>query len=547
MQKSDVEVLVVGAGPVGLTMAAALNHHGIRCRIIDKAAAPSDKSKALVVWSRSLELLDNLGLADTFVNDGLKAVGASIYGDGKRLVHIAIHTVDSPFGFPLMIPQNETERLLTEHLTKKGITIERRTELLSFSEQPDKLTCKLRNADGHEETLHVPWVVGCDGAHSAVRHTLGAPFTGHAEPNDWLLADVHVQGPLVPNEVSVFWHVKGVLIAFPINKDRFRVIADLGAAGPNAPPDPTLADVQAKVDERGPGGIKLTDPIWLAGFRINERKVSDYRIGRVMLAGDAAHIHSPAGGQGMNTGMQDAFNLAWKLALVQRGQAKAEPLLTSYSIERSTIGDQVLKGAEKVTTIATLRNPVAQYMRNHVAAIVTSFGFVQDKIANALCELNINYRKGPLSIDNWHGHGKCVEAGDRLPDAPLTSATGGAKSTLFAAIRGTRHNLLLLPASQESQAVAQLLKIAADTQRAFPDLFNAHLILKADAGMPALGSIPSSVATWVDTEGRLHQHLGATDRALFVVRPDGYIGFRNQPADAGGLEKYLDRYLVRKT
>jgi 2-polyprenyl-6-methoxyphenol hydroxylase-like FAD-dependent oxidoreductase len=548
MPNSAVEALVVGAGPVGLTMAAALHHHGIRCRIIDKAAAPTDKSKALVVWSRTLELLDNLGLAETFVHNGLKATGASVYGNGKRLAHIAIHAVDTPFGFPLMIPQSETERLLNEHLTHNGIGVERRVELVSFSETPDKIACTLRNADGQAESLEVPWLIGCDGAHSAVRHTLGVPFTGQAEPNDWLLADVHVEGPLAPNEVSVFWHEKGVLVTFPITGNRARVIADLGTAGPTAPPDPTLAQVQAKVDERGPGGLTLTDPVWLAGFRINERKVADYRLGRVMLAGDAAHIHSPAGGQGMNTGMQDAFNLAWKLALVERGQAQAEPLLASYSIERSTVGDQVLQGAGRVTTIATLRNPVAQYLRNHIAAVVASFGFVQDKIANALCELNINYRHGPLSTDNWRGHSGTIKAGDRLPDTALTSATSGTKTTLFAAIRGTRHHLLLLPGSHDPQAVSQLLRIADDTQRAFPDLFAVHLILKADnAPVPDLSSVPSTVPAWLDTEGRLHQQTGATDRALIVVRPDGYIGYRGQPADAAEFEKYLDRYLVRKS
>jgi hypothetical protein len=374
------------------------------------------------------------------------------------------------------------------------------------------------------------------------------PFTGHAEPNDWLLADAYIEGPLALDEVSVFWHEKGLLVAFPIKGNRVRVIADLGAAGPTAPPDPTLADVQAKVDERGPGGLRLSDPVWLTGFRINERKVTDYRRGRVMLAGDAAHIHSPAGGQGMNTGMQDAFNLAWKLALVQRGQGKAQPLLDSYSVERSTVGDQVLEAAGKVTTIATLRNPVVQYVRNHVAAVVASFGFVQDKIANALCELNINYRRGPLSKDDWHGRGGSVEAGDRLPDAALSSASG-TKTTLFAAIRGTRHNLLLLPASPDRQAISQLLQIADDVQRAFPDLFAVQLILKSNSGTGAadLSSVPSNVTTWLDPEGHLHQQLGATDRALFVVRPDGYIGYRSQPADAGALEKYLDRYLVRKS
>jgi 2-polyprenyl-6-methoxyphenol hydroxylase-like FAD-dependent oxidoreductase len=546
MPVTSIDVLVVGAGPVGLTLAAALNHYGVACRLIDKAAAPTDKSKALVVWSRTLELLDNLDLADTFVKSGLKARGASVYSGGKRIAHVEIAGAHSPFGYPLMIPQSETERLLCEDLTKKGIPVERQVELVSLSEQPDAVACTLRHVDGREEQLAAKWVAGCDGAHSTVRHALGVSFTGHAEPNDWFLADVHVEGPLSPDEVTVYWHQKGVLVSFPITRDRFRVIADLGlAANTSKPPDPTLEDVQRVVDERGPGGLKLSQPVWLAGFRINERKVTDYRKGRVTLSGDAAHIHSPAGGQGMNTGMQDAFNLAWKLALALRGQGKADVLLDSYSQERTVIGDQVLRGAERMTIAATLRNPVAQYIRNHVASVVTSFGFVQDKFKNALCELSINYRHGPLSAEDWSGHKGEIAAGDRLPDAPLTSVEDGSATTLFKATHGTRHNLLLLPGAGDAQAIPQLGKVADETRRRFPDIFAVHLILPAgDKAATATG--PADASVWTDSTGRLYQQLGVTGQSLFVVRPDGYIGYRAQPADGQKLAKYLDKYLVAK-
>jgi 2-polyprenyl-6-methoxyphenol hydroxylase-like FAD-dependent oxidoreductase len=550
VQKSDTDVLVVGAGPVGLTMAAALHQHGLTCRIIDEAAEPSDKSKALVVWSRTLELLDNLEVAEKFVQCGLKARGASVYTGGKRVVHISIGGVESPFGFPLMIPQNETERLLTAHLAQQGVAVERSVELVSLSEKTEAVACALRHADGREESLTVPWVAGCDGAHSTVRHALGVPFTGHAEPNDWMLADVHVEGPLPNDEVAVFWHQKGVLVTFPINRDRFRVIADLGlAANTDKPPDPTLAEVQTVVNERGPGGLTLSQPIWLAGFRINERKVTDYRRGRVMLAGDSAHIHSPAGGQGMNTGMQDAFNLAWKLALVHRGRGKTEALLESYSRERSVVGDQVLRGAEQVTTMATLRNPVAQYVRNHVAGIVASFGFVQDKLKNAICELSINYRQGPLSAEDWHAGKGEVAAGDRLPDAPLASAQDGGQTTLFKTIHGTRHNLLLLPGSHDGQALADLVNIVDEAGRIFPDIFTVRTILPPGPAKlePNPNAGVSKSPVWIDTQRRLHQKLGATDRALIVVRPDRYIGYRAQPAETQRLLNYLDRYLIRKT
>jgi 2-polyprenyl-6-methoxyphenol hydroxylase-like FAD-dependent oxidoreductase len=543
MQSSSIDVLIAGAGPVGLTMAAALNHCGLTCRIVDKAPAPSDKSKALVVWSRTLELLDGLGLAETFVHSGMKINGASVYGNGKRLVHVSIAGVESHYGFPLVIPQYETERLLAEHLSRRGLAIERQVELLTFEQRPDQVVCKLRHADGGEESLAVPWLIGCDGAHSTVRHVLGLPFTGHADPNDWMLADLKLDGPVAADEISVFWHEKGVLVVFPITRDRFRVIADLGTTTEGAlPPDPTLADVQAKVDERGPGGLTVFDPFWLANFRINERKVTDYRRGRVALAGDAAHIHSPAGGQGMNTGMQDAFNLAWKLALIQRGEGRAEPLLSSYSVERSAVGDQVLRGAEMITVGATLRNPVAQWLRNHIAPVVTSFGFVQDKLKNAMTELAINYRQSPLSAEKWPRLAGGLPAGDRAPDMPLTRAASGIPTSLLSLTRCNRHALLLLPGAHGEQATPQLLKIAEQVQHAFPGIFSTHLILKTDRAAPGI----AGADVWLDAEGLLHQKLHATDRALFVIRPDGYIGFRCQPAEAEEVLNYLERYLIRK-
>jgi 2-polyprenyl-6-methoxyphenol hydroxylase-like FAD-dependent oxidoreductase len=525
-------------------MVAALTHQGVTCRIIDKAPAPSDKSKALVVWCRTLELLDRIGLAPRFMETGKKINGGSFYADGTRVVHLEWATDDSPYGFPLVIPQNETERLLAEHLTRQGVRVERQVELLSFEEGRDNVACAVRHSDGREESITVSWLLGCDGAHSTVRHVLGTPFTGQAEPNDWTLADVHVHGPIASDEVSIFWHDVGVLAFFPIDRDRFRVIFDSGAGSTHDPPPPTLADVQAKVDIRGPGDVTLFDPVWLSNFRINERKVADYRKGRVMLAGDAAHVHSPAGGQGMNTGMQDAFNLAWKLALVQRGAGQAEPLLQSYSVERSAVGDQVLKNAERFTTLATLRSPITRWLRNHLAPILGSFQLMRDKIRDDWFELSINYRHSPLSAEKWPGLTGGLQAGDRLGDAPLVSTVDGSPTTLFAAIRGRQHALLLLPGSNAREAVSQLLTIAAETAREFPDVLAAHLVLGAGVAAPS-PAVPGA-QVWLDVDGRLHRKLHANDRTLLLVRPDGYIGYRCQPADGEALRTYMSRYLVCK-
>jgi 2-polyprenyl-6-methoxyphenol hydroxylase-like FAD-dependent oxidoreductase len=544
MPNSKIDALIVGAGPVGLTLAAALTHQGQTYRLIEKAPAPTDKSKALVLWSRTMELFNPLGLTKIFLENGLKAKGGNIFADHKRLVHFTLTGDESPFGFPLMIPQSETERILLEHLAHHGIEVDRQVELMSFDESADLVLCQLRHADGREESVETPWLIGCDGAHSTVRHLMGVPFTGHAEPNDWLLADLHIEGPLAPDEVSIFWHRTGMLVFFPITRDRFRVIADLGKADQSAPlPDLTLAEVQAKVDERGPGDLTMSDPVWLSNFRINERKVADYRRGRIMLAGDAAHVHSPAGGQGMNTGMQDAFNLAWKVAFVQEGKGQAEALLHSYSVERSAIGDQVLKNAENFTTVATLHNPIAQSLRNHLAPIITSFQFFQDKVRREWWEISLNYRHSPLSAHDGPGLKGALSAGDRLCDAPLTSMADGRSSTLFATMDGIRCTLLLLPGN-DGGPLSELLEIADEVGQTFPGALSTEVILKSDAPDPGTGI--SNLPIWVDMKGRVYEKLHAAHPTLVLVRPDGYIGYRGQLAGGEALKQYLSGFLVSR-
>jgi len=313
MQASSVQsmikpILIVGAGPVGLTMASELARYGVPVRIIDKAAQRTDKSKALVLWSRTLELLDRGGGSVPFVSAGFKAEAVNFIAGDKLIGHVSIKDVKSPYPYALMIPQSETERLLEERLYGLGVAVERQVELTTFKNGVDGVEAVLRHTDGREETVTADWMLGCDGAHSAVRHGLGAPFTGETLNSDWMLADVHMTGYSCPDtEASVYWHRDGVFVIFPISPGRYRVLADLPSTDAEHPPTPTLEQVQVIINRRGPGGLEAFNPIWLAGFRINSRKVSSYRWGRVFLAGDAAHVHSPAGGQGMNTGMQDAF------------------------------------------------------------------------------------------------------------------------------------------------------------------------------------------------------------------------------------------------
>jgi 2-polyprenyl-6-methoxyphenol hydroxylase-like FAD-dependent oxidoreductase len=423
-------VLVVGAGPVGMTLASELARYGIPVRIVDKAAQRTDKSKALVLWSRTLELLDRGGGSAPFVDAGFKVEAVNIVAGEKVIGRVSMESVKTPYPFGLMLPQSETERLLEERLHALGVDVERRVELVSFKSNADGVEAQLRHADGREEAVSSDWLVGCDGAHSVVRHGLNAPFAGETLESDWMLADIHMTGyPCPDSEASVYWHRDGVFVIFPISPGRYRVIADLPPAGTEHPPTPTLEQVQAIMDRRGPSELKAFDPIWLAGFRINGRKVANYRWGRVFLAGDAAHIHSPAGGQGMNTGMQDAFNLAWKLAMVLL-ETCDEHLLDSYSPERSGVGDEVLKAAGRLTAVGTMRNPVAQAIRNLVGPVMLGLSPVQHAFADTMTEVAIAYPESPLNGPALGGAGP--KPGHRVVSIAGKAPVGSGGSPLFA-------------------------------------------------------------------------------------------------------------------
>ncbi len=481
---SSPKVLIAGAGPVGLTLANELVRQGISVRIVDKNVERTDKSKALVLWSRTLELFDDAGYASDFLTAGMPAHGAQI-STGKEIVaSVSLDSIDSRFNYALMIAQSETERVLEQRLAAAGITVERRVELAGFADKGTGVEATLRKQDGPSETVRADWLVGCDGAHSAVRHGLGFTFEGSTLESHWALADGHVVGLAPTDRLHIFWHREGILAFFPIVGDRWRVIADLGpATGDEKHPDPTLAEINTLMARRGSPGIVMSNPFWLAAFRINERKVKDYRKGRVFLAGDAAHIHSPAGGQGMNTGMQDAFNLAWKLALVIKGTARPA-LLDSYSPERSTVGETVLRNAGRLTEAATLRNPIAQGLRNTIVKFAAGFPALQHRVADQLSEMDIAYPDSPLAATGAYRAGGPA-AGARWPHR-LPTGAGGAKFTAVG-----------------------------------PDAAVAMLAAK----YPAL--VMAASAT------------GEHANALRLIRPDGYVGFAGAADDSVAAEAYL--------
>src|SRR5579883_600357 len=424
----EVDVLVVGAGPVGLALAIELTRYGIKNRLIDKSPARSRYSKALVIWSRSLELMGAMGCAEALLAAGLKVEHANIFARARQLARIGFDMIPSQYPYGLFIPQSETERLLEAHLISLGGRVERQVELAGLEQDEAGVAVDLALPEGARAGLRAKWLIGCDGAHSTVRHKLDLAFAGETEQSDWLLADLYLDGTAVASdEISLFWHPEGVLAIFPIGPGRFRVIADLGPArDAGLRPAPTLEEVEKVLERRGPGDVMARDPVWLSSFRINERKVRDYRAGRVFLAGDAAHIHSPAGGQGMNTGIQDACGLAWRLALVCRGQAGDGVLLDSYSLERSAVGDHVLRNAGRLTRLAIMRNHLAQALRNEAVSLLARLAPVRRRFALAMSELDISYPASPLSR---YGKGAPLQGalgrpGERAPDISLQRPDG---------------------------------------------------------------------------------------------------------------------------
>ncbi|MEG3627676.1 FAD-dependent monooxygenase [Streptomyces poriticola] len=554
----DTDVLIVGAGPVGLTAAAELRRQGVACRLVDRLPARLPYAKAVGVQPRTLEVWDRMGMVRAALEAAVPMRGQLLYADGAEQARMEMRLPpEVPYGFAAL-PQYETERITEEHLARFGTGIERGTELVSFTQSEDAVVSRLVTASGAQLELRSRYLLGCDGAHSTVRKGLGLAFEGGAFPEEFMLADVEVDWDL-PRGYGVRAVHHGpdgspddILVCIPLPGDRRYRISMLvppelsagarGAAagevahGPQHGNAPGLGHVQAVLDRLAPEPTTASALRWSSVFRISHRLVDRYSVGRVFVAGDAAHIHPPTGAQGMNTGIQDACNLAWKLALTLRGTARPG-LLDSYDAERRPVGEEVVGRTVRHATEGLRADP--------------------DDAATVMlreAQLLVGYRDSPLVAGEGAASGGPASggpgAGDRAPDCRgLTASVAAVPLRLYDLLRDRGHVLVLY--ADSPGALTACREAAGVAGRLTGGDVAAFVVAAPDADIPEAAralSGPDGVPLPVFRDGagefgRLYAAEGAT---AFLVRPDGYLGARLSPPGAPGpLPEALGRVFRR--
>ena len=387
----DTDVLIVGAGPVGLFLANECSRRGLRWRLVETRSSQSVHSKALAIFPRTLEIFDMAGLVGPFLEKANRVTSVAVVAHGRPLAHMRFAPDESPYAFIAMVPQDVTERLLVEHLQRKGAAVEYETTFVSAAEQDDCVSVTVERK-GDPIKLRASFVVGCDGAHSAVRHLLNLPFEGAEYDASFVLADIETNETLPADELQLCPSELGPLAIFPMSATRRRIVATIEDTEGDTP---SLDLVRKVLAQRAPSGIEARALHWSSYFRIHHRQVAQLRVGRFFIAGDAAHIHSPFGGQGMNTGLHDVWNLVWKLDLVLHGRGN-ERLLESYSAERRPVIKQVIETTDFLTKVMGTPSKLAQTLRDAVIPMVSRLAPFQHAFVQRLSELGVAYRGSPI-------------------------------------------------------------------------------------------------------------------------------------------------------
>lgn len=523
------DVLIVGAGPTGLALAAQVTAFGATARIVDRRRSPRRESRALVVQPRTLEVLRPVGVTPALVACGDDDAAARMHLRGREVV-VGLRDDglrDTPYPFLLALRQAETEVVLRDHLRQGGVDIEWGAEYLSHHEDRSGVTVRLRSADGGEHDVRAGYVAGCDGADSVVRRTAGIAYPGASYRQSVLLADVDLDGPLPVEPLQAFVGLRGGLVLYAggehaawrlivIREGRARAAGPLDADG-----------VRALVASVTGGVVRVRRVAWLSDIPQQRRLAATFRSGRVVLAGDAAHVHTPAGARGMNTGLQDACNLGWRLALVARGVA-VERMLDSYDAERRRAARVSLWLTHVIFFGEAADHPAVRWLRGALAPFVVPLAvrlpWARRFALRTIGQLRVRYGRGAMTIEGrprlWRG----PRAGARLPDAPL--ARDGAACRLHDVLGTPGFHLLLCgpPAAWPASVLA----------RQYAGLLTVDVI----SPEPGRGVLH-------DPGGAVLRRLGAGATAQYLVRPDGHVGFRCAGTDLAAVTRSLAVWLPR--
>jgi 2-polyprenyl-6-methoxyphenol hydroxylase-like FAD-dependent oxidoreductase len=500
----DTGVLIVGAGPTGLVLALWLTRLGVRVRIVDKSGEPGTTSRAVAVQARTLELYSQIGLADAIVDRGRNVAAANLWVSGKKVARAVFGDMGaglSPFPYALIYPQDEHERLLIARLADAGVEVERRTELLRIEDAPDHVLARLRQPDGTQAACEAAYIAGCDGAHSTVREALRIGFPGGTYAHVFYVADVQASGATMNGEIHVGLDASDFLAVFPLQDEgRARLVGTV-QEGAHQLDNLSWNDVSQRVIEWM--RIDVANVNWFSTYHVHHRVADHFGDGRAFLLGDAAHIHSPVGGQGMNTGIGDAVNLAWKLAAVLHGRAHAS-ILDSYESERIGFARRLVATTDRAFTGVTSSRPIARRVRLDIVPrlipLLFAFRSVRRLMFRTVSQTAVNYRGSSLS----EGRAGAVRGGDRLPWVKADLNGVGDNFTPLTSLDWQVH--VYGDAAPEIRAMC-------DGRKLRPHVFPWR---------PEMGG------------------TGLRRNAVYLVRPDGYVALANAEGSATAVTSYLD-------
>ena len=529
---TTTDVLVIGAGPTGLTTANILARSGVDFRVIDKGYGPVEESRALVVHAKTLELFDKLGLAEEAVGGGQRMGTVEFLKAGEPAGKLNFFDDAgkgrTPYPMVLIYEQHCTERLLIRGLEETGGQVEWDTELVDLSQAPNGVRAVVRGPDGTEEIIEAGWVVGADGASSPVRHSLNLGFEGNTYEQTLFLADVDMDWDLGFEQLYMDLTREGFFTFFPMpgGEGRFRLTGAL-SSGLNGD-DITIEEVLQMMKANTTLDVDISKSRWTSVYRIHSRMTENFRVGRTFLVGDAAHVHSPAGGQGMNTGIGDAFNLGWKLALVVKGEAK-ESLLDSYEAERMPFARAILNGSDKGFTLQVTTSPIGQRIKLLIVPPLSRLAGAIAPIKQAafwfISQLWTSYKDSP-AVSQSGPVKKGPKAGERAPYGFFEAGPDSGKS-IFEIMRSTDHHLLLFEGNEHA-----------------PDRFEATR--EEIEGLRNRYEITAGLHQVSMGNRKLHESYGAKTSSLYLIRPDGHIAYRGEAGDIVGLKMYLDGLFVER-